>query len=137
MKRITTIRSDDMAYIDKAVIALIQRGQTCTFVPFNDKIADITHPDILDHYLTLKELGLPDNTVCMVLYAQRMAGGGGFRVYPNEGAMQCSISSTTAYARYAINPIGIINRRLKYALSFAGDDYDLYCFGYWKQGVDA
>jgi len=105
------------------------------FVPMNEKIADITHADTLQHFLALAPVlhapGVaPPETrkiIVIILTSERQAGTGGFTVYPNEGGW-CDISIWKAYPV----PIVIANgtQRLQYSLPVANDDFDLYCMGY-------
>lgn len=98
------------------------------FVPYNAKIADISHADILKHTLDLS-VALPETRkiIAVIVGAQRMAGTGNFYVYPNEGV-------TGMWCRHdQFYPFTIISngtQRLQYAQTVAGDDWDLYCVGY-------
>ena len=110
-----------------------KKGQT--FVPYNGKIADITHADINKHELTLANgagtgaiTGETRKIICVILEARRIAGTGYFPVYPNEGTAYASLSS----GGWTVYPIVIANglQRLQYNLSVANDDWDLYSMGY-------
>lgn len=104
------------------------------FVPFNAKIGDITHADLNKHTLTLANpagtgalTGESRKVIAVFLNVDRMAGAGSFRTYPNEGATADLLAwsgptSSTVIANGT--------QRLQYALTVAGDDFDLYCFGY-------
>jgi len=104
------------------------------FVPFNAKIADITHADTNLHLLTLANAagtgaiaGETRKIIALILNAVRMAGTGNLKVYPNEGA-----SARWTTSDYSTTDCVIANgtQRLQYNCSVAGDDYDLYCYGY-------
>lgn len=99
------------------------------FVPYNGKIADITHADTVHHYLDLgAALSATRKTIMVILSNTRIAGTGGLNVYPNEGVSSFTLTST----RTGTGDVAIKNgtQRLDYALNVAGDDFDLYCFGY-------
>ena len=114
-------------YVDKAVSDLINRGQTCGYVPANVKIADIQEADVLKHTIDLADLGLPLDTIVLHLKVQRIAGAGAFQVYPNEGGQNIWLASGGEAL------VGLTNQRLQYAQSVAMDDWDLYCIGYIRQ----
>lgn len=100
------------------------------FVPYNGKIADITHADTDLHTITLTSLGLPNNTVAINLQAFRMSGTGDFYAYPNEGAMQINLFQA-AYKSSELIGLKNATYRMQYKLSVAGSDWDLYCSGYF------
>ena len=104
-------------------------GKLVTFVPFNAKVADITHGDVNKHEITLATLGLPENVVVLELGVVRVVGTGSFLTFPNEGATDRNLSTETRFG----GSIGIINQRLQYRLSVINDDFDVYCFGYWLE----
>jgi len=102
-------------------------GQTL-WVPYNGKIADITHPDIIKHFLDLEvALGETRKIVAVIVSAERIAGTGIFSVYPNEGARGQEITGGH-FTKVTVIMDG--TQRLQYALSVANDDFDLYCLGY-------
>jgi len=110
-----------------------KKGQT--FVPYNGKIADITHADTNKHTLTLANaagtgaIGGETRKVTMVItQTNRIAGAGSLLLYPNEG----TVLVETDLLASALYPIVIANgtQRLQYALTVAGSDFDLYCMGY-------
>ena len=100
------------------------------FVPYNNKIADITHADTQKHTLDLAAaLSETRNIVVVHLGATRISGTGQFTIYPNEGtynlipAWPVANSEVWAILKNATN-------RLQYNLNVINDDWDLYCFGY-------
>lgn len=102
------------------------------FVPFNGKIADITHADTNKHTLDLAAaLGETRKIVDIRLMGARIAGTGFFWIYPDEGAQKDFLSS---WAQSVDITIKDATQRLQYCLSVAGDDWDLYCFGYVVEG---
>jgi len=105
------------------------------FIPYNGKIADITHADALKHTLTLADAtgtgAIPGETrkvVAIICCAVLMAGAGTLNSYPNEGAVVLAISSASTACQIVV--IADNTQRLQYALTVAGNDFDLYCFGY-------
>jgi len=98
------------------------------FVPYNGKIADITHADTNKHTLDLATaLSETRKIIEVELATNRIAGTGTFYPYPNEGATRSEIISP-----YRGDGVVIANatQRLQYSLSAANDDWDLYCLGY-------
>jgi hypothetical protein len=103
-----------------------KRGQI--FVPYNGKIADITHADTNHHYLDLASaLSEARKIIAIIPKPIRIAGTGSFNTYPNEGAVAMSYSSAQMWAP---NVIKDGTQRLEYALGVANDDWDFYCLGY-------
>lgn len=105
-------------------------------VPYNGKIADITHADTIQHFLVLANAtgtgaiaGETRKIVAVGLWAARIAGTGYLAAYPNEGVQALDLYSYDCWT----NNIVIIKdgtQRLQYRLNVANDDYDLYCLGY-------
>ena len=104
------------------------------FVPYNGKIADISHPDTDKHFLDLATaLGETRKIIAVKLVASRMSGGGSFFVYPNEG--DTGIQGTQGQGETWMFYLGLCiikngSQRLQYSQLWAGDDWDLYCLGY-------
>jgi hypothetical protein len=112
---------------------ILSTGQI--FVPYNEKIADITHADTILHTLELANAagtgaiaGETRKIVSVEIGADRIAGNGSFRMYPNEGARILNINTGTAYHHIVI--IANATNRLQYSLSVTNDDWDVYCVGY-------
>jgi hypothetical protein len=104
------------------------------FVPYNGKIADITHADTDKHYLTLANsagtgaiAGETRKIVAITIKTNRMAGSGAFYMYPNEGTSSYAISSGVVGSMIVIADG---TQRLQYNQTVAGDDWDVYCLGY-------
>jgi len=98
------------------------------FIPYNGKIADISEPDTEKHFLDLEAaLGEKRKIIAIIASAERMLGTGGFYVYPNEGTNHVIITWRTNTTTIIIKNG---TQRLQYAQTVAGDDFDLYCFGY-------
>lgn len=98
------------------------------FIPYNGKIADITHADILRHTLDLQAaLGDTREIIAVTVVALRQSGTGVFYVYPNEGA-DFLVAENQFRSPCVIIADG--TNRLQYSLSVANDDWDLYCMGY-------
>ena len=103
------------------------------FVPYNNKISDITHPDTNKHNLDLAvALGESRDVVSIIIKCFRMSGTGVFYTYPAEGS-----SFTGASTGSVIDMVLIATgtQRLQYSLSAANDDWDIYCLGYAVIGV--
>lgn len=98
-------------------------------VPYNGKIADITHADINRHTLDL-EAALTETRkiISVIISANRIVGTGNFKCYPNEGASGTDTNSVV-YPR-ATTIIADGTQRLEYSLTVANDDFDVYCLGY-------
>jgi len=98
------------------------------FVPYNGKIADITHADTNKHTLDLATaLAEPRKIIGVFFGVERIAGTGFFGFYPNEG-VQAKYLATGGTGALIIIADG--TNRLQYALTVANDDFDGYCFGY-------
>ena len=105
-----------------------QRGHY--FIPYNGKIADITHADTNKHTLDLETaLSETRKIIAVILVAERIAGAGELYAYPNEGAGYCDLDLWGVYNQQNII-IKDASQRLQYSLSVANDDFDLYCRGY-------
>lgn len=93
--------------------------------PMNEKIyTGLTQADILTHHLDLTDL-LPSNVVEMYVGVLRTSGTGIINVYPISGTHYLNVS---AYIE-AGKQCGIINQKLKYALTVINDVFDVYCLG--------
>ena len=111
-----------------------KKGQT--FVPYNGKIADITHADTNKHTLTLANAagtgaiaGETREIIAVILTVTRVSGTGGFLAYPNEGTSSGGVgSSSFVYPAFVVVADGL--QRLQYKLDVANDDFDLYCVGF-------
>lgn len=104
------------------------------FVPYNAKIADITHADTDPHLLTLANnagtgaiAGETRKIIAVILSVYRVAGAGNLGFHPNEGAL--TVTTTNSSASHIV-VILAASQRLQYELSVAGNDFDLYCYGY-------
>jgi hypothetical protein len=101
------------------------------FVPYNAKIADITHADTNHHTVTLgTNLSETRQIVAVILTSERQAGTGDFIAYPNGGGWT-AISIWKAYPSTISIAAGTGN--FEYSLGAANDDFDLYCMGYWVE----
>lgn len=100
------------------------------FVPYNGKIADITHADTLKHTLDLAAaLSETRKIIAVQIRAERIAGTGIFAVYPNEGVLGLDLYSAGGWTSQVVT-IKDGTQRLQYNQFTAGDDWDLYCYGY-------
>jgi hypothetical protein len=98
------------------------------FVPYNGKIADITHADTDKHNLDLETaLGETRKIIAVIVFVYRMLGSGMMAFYPNEAAAGV-MTNADLYTHFVIIKDG--TQRLQYSLTVANDDYDLYCIGY-------
>lgn len=105
------------------------------FVPYNGKIADITHADTVTHLLVLANgagteaiAGETRKIVAVELFSVRIAGTGVIFGYPNEGTFFGGVSYNGTFPSVIVVANG--TQRLQYALEVANDDFDLYCIGY-------
>lgn len=97
-------------------------------IPYNGKIADITHADLNKHTLDLETALLEvRKIISLVLYAYRVSGSGDLKLYPNEGTEQIETSNATRACKIIIKDG---SQQLQYALAVINDDFDLYCMGY-------
>lgn len=106
------------------------------FVPYNGKIADITHADTNKHTLILANAagtgaiaGETRKIIAVYIGVTRMAGTGEVFVFPNEGATYLNLGYLVFYGR-GFHVIANGTQRWQYKLSVANDDFDLYCLGY-------
>ena len=104
------------------------------FVPYNGKIADITHADTNLHTLELANAagtgaiaGETRKIIALFPYMLRAAGTGNVRVYPNEGTQWLDLAG---YVARGFCVIGANLQRVQYSLSVAGDDFEFHCLGY-------
>jgi len=102
------------------------------FYPYNGKIADINEADTADHTVDISAY-VPQNCVAVILKAYRVSGTGYLLVYPNEGTIGVWLDIGGTGAEH-VPIIAIKNQRLKYKQSVAGDDFDLFMFGYFVEG---
>jgi len=120
-----------VGYTDKALMAHLKSVLHAGLYGYADKIADINESDVVVHYLSLTQLGMPDNVVALLLSATRLSGTGTLYVWPMDGVYQLEVSPA------AHNPqvlCCIANKRLKYHQTVANDDFDLFCTGYFTEG---
>ena len=106
---------------------MIEVKDSLKFHSTNLKIADINEADVLKHYLDLSAV-CPANVKCVSIRSGRVAGTGILMFYPNEG-------TTYVNGEYG-QPVAVAEgtRRLQYAQSVAGDDFDVFMIGYWYGG---
>lgn len=106
---------------------------THKYVPYNAKIADITHADTNHHTLDLTSvLSETREVVFIIVYRIRMAGGNELRFYPNGHASSYIRTSDDRIAMPVMVAAG--TNLLEYSLGVANDDFDLYCVGYVVKG---
>jgi len=106
------------------------RSTKNVFVPYNAKIADITHADTNKHTLALDTALSETRTIIAILVSHvRQGGTGDFYIYPNEGT-DFTYSSNLYKGDSQLIIIAAGTQRLQYGLSVANDDWDLYCWGY-------
>jgi len=92
------------------------------------KIADITHADVNEHTLTPAALGLPANTVAILMKADRIVGTGNLNVRTvAAGAAMTFINGDEMF--WPVDNTGVF----RYSLSVANDDWDIGCYGYMTQ----
>lgn len=108
------------------------RAKRQIYVPYNGKIADITHADTNKHFLDLATALSETRQIIMIqINADRQAGSGYMYVYPNEGANGVNTGDWTPPAGYQeCVIIAAGTNRLQYALGVANDDFDVFCYGY-------
>lgn len=114
--------------LSETYTASLNKKRYPRFIPYNGKIADITHADTNKHTLDLATALSETRTIIAVyLGVERMGGTGDFLWYPNEGSQ-----GIRDYSRPLCQCIVIAagTQRVQYALLTANDDYDCYCWGY-------
>jgi hypothetical protein len=115
--------------LDKSATGSLNKKKIALFVPYNGKIADITHADTNKHTLDLATaLSETRKIIVVIVMSGRMAGTGYLNCYPNEGADRILTGSGSGADHSVVIKDG--TNELRYALSVANDDFDLYCFGY-------
>jgi hypothetical protein len=115
-----------MSYIDRP------RHRTL-FVPFNGKIADITHADTNKHTLDLAAaLGETRKIISIFFKGNRIAGTGYFNTFPNEGVTE--LVWATGGAGCIAYILKDNTQEMQYVLTVANDDWDIYCYGYVVDG---
>ena len=114
-------------------ISLAGLAGQVVFVPYNGKIADITHADTDKHTLALATPLSETRTIISISFRpERISGTGSFFVYPNEGAKGQGFAPNTWAADIVI---ASASQRLQYSLAVANDDWDIFCLGYCVLGV--
>lgn len=99
-------------------------------IPMWDKIADITEANTTLKYLNFVDMGLPANTIAIIMTCQRISGTGFLNVYCDGGTreLQMGIDKKLDQLIYTSTL-----QALKYNLTVANDDFELYCQGYMTQ----
>lgn len=120
-----------MGYTDKALQAHVASTLHQIFHGFSDKLADIDADTVVAQYLTLAEMGLPDNVVCLLLSATVTVGAGFLDVWPMEDVYNLRIGPAVHDPQVVC---AIINNRLKFNQTVATDEFMLFCQGYWTEG---
>jgi len=120
-----------MGYVDKALMAHLKSTLHTGFTPLSDTIAVFSETDIIMHYFSMADLGLPDTVVALILSASRTAGTGFLYVWPMDGALNLQLGPAGHEPQVVCC---IINERLKYSQTVANDDFSLFCHGYWTVG---
>lgn len=107
------------------------------YVPYNAKIADITHADTNLHTLTLANAGGTGaiagerrKIISISLAGIQIAGAGALYVFPNEQAGGGNYCYVPSWGNIPDVVLADGTQRLQYSLSVAGNDWDLYCIGY-------
>jgi len=104
------------------------RAKRQVWVPYNGKIADITHADTNKHTLDLETaLSETRKIVAVILRDQRIAGTGNLQWFSNEGTLQYN-KAVTMYPHTLVIADG--TQRGQYSLTVANDDWDVFCHGY-------
>lgn len=99
------------------------------WIPYNDKIADITETDTNKHFLDLETaLSETRKIIAVVLRSYLQVGTGTISVYPNEGTTRANFSATDMELMPVVIASG--TQRLQYAQTVANDDFDVHCMGY-------
>jgi len=115
--------------MNKSFTGSLNKKKTVLFVPYNGKIADITHADTNNHTLDLAAaLSETRKIIAVECEGRRIAGTGYFKPYPNEGSGSIAGGAGSYSSWWCI--IKPDTNRLQYSLSVANDDWDLYCWGY-------
>jgi len=114
--------------LDKGQTATLNKKHLPKFVPYNAKIADITHADTNKHTLALDTaLSETRTIIAIIVSCERIGGAGSLQYYSNEGTT--AVKGADLWSQATICMAAGTNR-LQYALDTANDDFDLYCFGY-------
>jgi len=123
------ILNADIAAAAAIISSKLSAGKIPLWVPYNGKIADITHGDTSKHTLDLEAALTETRTIIAVqVGAGRISGSGAMAVYPNEGTAALALEDWTVYTKLVTIAAG--TQRLQYNLDTSGDDFDLYCYGY-------
>lgn len=91
------------------------------------KIADINESDTNTHSTTTSALGLPENTVMIMVHHQRMAGTGTLSYRDKNGSWHCEKSAGGCWW------IKATDGKWYYGQSVANDDFDVFTMGYFTQ----
>jgi parallel beta-helix repeat protein len=101
------------------------------WVPYNGKIADITHPDTGKHTLDLATALTETRTIIGIWVGfPRISGTGYIAFYPNNGTNYIANAGTGTIKGEYFVLILPGSQTLDYSLTVANDDFDLYCWGY-------
>lgn len=121
-----------MTYTDKAVQAL-RKGAFASFKASEPpvKIADLTHPDSNAHTVDISA-HVPEGCFLILVRGARQSGTGNLTAYPNSTAAYTIDIDNQSQKNMSVVPI--VNQELKYHLSVANDDYDVWMWGFWYKG---
>lgn len=119
-------------YTDKALMAHMKSGLHTGFTGMNAQIATIAANSTAKFYLTLKELGLPANAICLILGAVRTAGAGNLMVYAMDEALGFILGSDITLIESRC--VAVDNERVEFCRQQQGSAWTVWCFGYWTKG---
>lgn len=120
-----------MGYVDKAVMAHLKSVLHSGWVVLDGTkyIADIEHADTLEHTMTLKEAGLPENAKLILVRPTKTFGAGNFKIYTTLGGSYFYFTTGT-HGFWPVDDGGV----LRYGLTQANDVWDIYVYGLFHSG---
>jgi len=95
------------------------------FVHMSTKIMDINEDDTDSHICSISAT-FPPNVKAIILRAVRISGSGDISFYPNSNAY--------SFASPSGDILPLNGAEIKYIQSNGGDDFDIYCYGYFTEG---
>ena len=110
---------------------LPEKTKAHIFIPYNNKIADITHADTDRHTVDLAAaLSESRKIIALCIGNARVTGTGQMYYWPNEGAENIGNQASADFDRPLFIIIKDGTQRLQYSQSVANDDWDIQCYGY-------
>jgi len=125
-----------MGYVDKALMAHLSSGLHQYLRGNNQRaMIGLTHGDVNKHSVICAQLGIPDNSIAVLIGQIRTAGAGVLAYYPENSVFGILGASAPSSDELDCILVPLYENRLYYRLSVIDDVWDLYVFGYIVEGL--